>query len=70
MTAEAETERLERIEAEYRMTLAALAVVCERLLAKGFATAVVIGDQALNDRPDMVAWRDDAARAIVITVSR
>lgn len=71
MTRETEPERVERVEAEYRMTLAALAVVCERLLASnGHATAVVIGDAAIANRPDMVAWRDEEARAIVITVSR
>lgn len=67
---EGEPERVARVEAEYRLTLATLAVVCERLLTHTHATAVVIGDRALSDRPDMVAWRDDDAAAIVITVSR
>lgn len=68
---ETEEQRIERVEAEYRMTLALLAVVCERLLATHtLATAVVVGDAAIANRPDMVAWRDEDARAIVIAVSR
>ena len=71
MTAQSEADRIERLEAEYRLTLAALAVVCERLLAGNQqATAVVIGDRALSDRPDLNAWRDEDAGALVITVSR
>lgn len=67
---ETEAERAERVDTEYRLTLAALAVVCERLLAINHANAVVISDQAMANRPDLMAWRDNETRTTIITVSR
>jgi hypothetical protein len=60
--------RLRAIEREYRMTLRVLAVVVERLLGEG--EHVVITDEALADTPDLVAWRDEPRKQVVITVAR
>lgn len=66
----AELERLHALEREYRITVAALAVVVEQLLVLTHGTSVCISDEALAACPDLGAWRDAPARAVVITAHR
>lgn len=65
-----ELVRLKAVEREYIVTVRVLAVVVERLLVLTHGKSVSITDEALTACPDLEAYRDDPARAVVISVSR
>lgn len=65
-----ELSRLQATAAEYRVTVRVLAIVVERLLVMTGGNSMSITDEALARCPDLRAWRDDPAKAVVVTVSR
>jgi hypothetical protein len=65
-----ELSRLERIEAEYRVTLSTLAVVTERLQQCTRSAAIEIAPSALEDSPDLIASRDPRTGVVAIRAER
>lgn len=67
------SEKLARLLAtqrEYNVTIRVLAIVVEMLLKVTGAEQAEIGDAAIQDAPDLKAWRDDPRNAVVIEVAR
>jgi len=66
----AELAELRAFKAEYSVTVRVLAVVVEQLLAEVGGDTIEITDEALENSPDLKAWRIPDLSTVAITVER
>lgn len=65
-----ELVRLREIDDEYRVTLAVIAVLSERLIVERGESHLIVEDGDLRNAPDLIAHYDEQRRRIQLTVSR